>query len=540
MSKRVGAPTDSLDLSDRAAPKPKRKEAAAVPAAPSSSSLAPSGGARKRRTPDPRPPSPEIERGVTPSPQRPGQSFNFASTAANDDSEGEDGFEEVNVFPPGVRRELSSFDPISPPVLPKAKRALEAATKKRARTDESEREGTEDVEAADQQQATATSTAKGKGRATVKQPRAKKAAAADEAASSSSNAAGSSRPRRSAVKPAIVDLRPTELDGVRRAASEDDDDEEEESAAPAAKRRAISKSAPAARKGSKRQAAEPEPESDSDASMADAQPPAAAPASDQEFPPDDRDDQQAVTGEDEQVEDEEEEEDPDALVASAAAPRVRVVNGEVVLDEDSLQIEREVEDTSDRPVIQEDDRSRAMASAAYSKRKSAGRWSKKETDKFFDVRALSLAMQLTTQLLEQFGQNFELISMLLPGRTRAMCIRKLAREDRIDSARVDKAIRARKPIDKDALAAIGITADAPTPPELKPAEKEAEPANEDAQPEASTSAAAREKPASDDDDDDFDGAPFGESAPFAERKSKAVAAPAPEVDSEDEQMEEVP
>ena len=106
------------------------------------------------------------------------------------------------------------------------------------------------------------------------------------------------------------------------------------------------------------------------------------------------------------------------------------------------------------------------------------------------------------QLLEQFGQNFELISMLLPGRTRAMCIRKLAREDRIDSARVDKAIRARKPIDKDALAAIGITADAPTPPELKPVEKETEPMTEDTQPEASTSGAAPDKPASDNDDDD--------------------------------------
>ena len=131
--------------------------------------------------------------------------------------------------------------------------------------------------------------------------------------------------------------------------------------------------------------------------------------------------------------------------------------------------------------------------------------------------------------------------MLLPGRTRAMCIRKLAREDRIDSVRVDKAIRARKPIDKDALAAIGITADAATPPEVKDtAEKETAPV---AEPEpaaaASTSGPSGAQEASDEDNDDFEGAPFGESAPFGASKSKPAAAPAPAGDSDDEEMETV-
>lgn len=132
--------------------------------------------------------------------------------------------------------------------------------------------------------------------------------------------------------------------------------------------------------------------------------------------------------------------------------------------------------------------------------------------------------------------------MLLPGRTRAMCIRKLAREDRIDSVRVDKAIRARKPIDKDALAAIGITADAPTPPEVKDtAEKETAPVAEpEPEPAASTSGPGRaQEEASDEDDDDFEGAPFGESAPFGASKSKPAAAPAPAGDSDDEEMEAV-
>lgn len=401
MPGRVGASTAPATSAHSAVPK--RKGAAApAPAASSSTSLAPAGGARKSKTPDPRPASPEIERGVTPSPQQPNQPFSIApvsGAATADSDEGEDGFEEVNVFPPGAtRRELSSFDPISPPVVPRAKRP-----EKRARTDDAEGGP---VGEADE----STTTGKGKGRAAAaaKKPRAKvakAAAAVVEEEATSSSAAGSSRPRRSAVKPAIVDLRPTELDGRRRPASESGEDEDEEEA-PAAKRRAVSKPTPAPRKGAKKPSAAPE--SDSDESMTEAAPApveeaAAQPTSEQEFPPDDapagEDENEptaAPAGDDEAPEEEaeEEEDDPNALVASAAAPRVRIVNGEVVLDEDSLQVERDVEEDTG-PVVQEDDRSRAMASAAYSKRKSAGRWSKKETDKFFDVRGCTPLASLT-------------------------------------------------------------------------------------------------------------------------------------------------
>ncbi|KAI9469730.1 MAG: hypothetical protein EXX96DRAFT_587227 [Benjaminiella poitrasii] len=129
----------------------------------------------------------------------------------------------------------------------------------------------------------------------------------------------------------------------------------------------------------------------------------------------------------------------DVLTESSNAVQVRIVNGEIVLDTDTLVVERrqatEEFDGEPREVVEENSMSRKVNSQSYGKRKQSSRWDALETELFYEC-------------LSQFGTDFEMISQVLPGRTRGQVRTKFNREERLNPMKVtDYLIKKRKPLD---------------------------------------------------------------------------------------------
>lgn len=101
------------------------------------------------------------------------------------------------------------------------------------------------------------------------------------------------------------------------------------------------------------------------------------------------------------------------------APQLRVVDGQIVLDQDSLQVERQ--DQNDRldemEIVEEHDSTRLVNSLTWSKKIRGERWSAEETALFFDAVRL-------------FGSDFEMITQLFPGRNRKQIRLKWIKEEK--------------------------------------------------------------------------------------------------------------
>lgn len=99
-----------------------------------------------------------------------------------------------------------------------------------------------------------------------------------------------------------------------------------------------------------------------------------------------------------------------------------MVNGQIVLDTDSLTIERSQNDQEfydgAMEVVEESSMTRKVNSHTYGKRKQSSRWSAPETEMFYE-------------LLAQFGTDFETISKVIPNRTRAQVRMKFNREEKL-------------------------------------------------------------------------------------------------------------
>lgn len=74
---------------------------------------------------------------------------------------------------------------------------------------------------------------------------------------------------------------------------------------------------------------------------------------------------------------------------SSNALQVRLVNGQIVLDTDSLTIERTERDIDygdgSVEIVEENSMTRKVNSMTYSKRQASSRWSAAETEEFYDV-----------------------------------------------------------------------------------------------------------------------------------------------------------
>ncbi|CUS14021.1 unnamed protein product [Tuber aestivum] len=119
----------------------------------------------------------------------------------------------------------------------------------------------------------------------------------------------------------------------------------------------------------------------------------------------------------------------------AGAPQMRMVNGELVLDQESIQVnshERNPVDQESMEVVEENMAFRRITSATYSKHKRSERWDTEETGKFYNA-------------LSMFGTDFEIISKLFPGRNRQQLRKKYLNEERKDPQRITDALRTRVP-----------------------------------------------------------------------------------------------
>ncbi|KAI0727819.1 hypothetical protein C8Q72DRAFT_780938 [Fomitopsis betulina] len=133
--------------------------------------------------------------------------------------------------------------------------------------------------------------------------------------------------------------------------------------------------------------------------------------------------------------------------------QVRIgANGETIIDEESLFVNRnEEDDTQNYTHVEESDTTKFVNSLTYGKKTQGSRWSTEETDLFFDA-------------LSQFGENYELISLILPGRDRKACKNKFKAEDKKNPARINFCLNNRKPFDIQTLARMtGKDFSGPTP-----------------------------------------------------------------------------
>ncbi|KAI9552251.1 hypothetical protein GHT06_022613 [Daphnia sinensis] len=148
------------------------------------------------------------------------------------------------------------------------------------------------------------------------------------------------------------------------------------------------------------------------------------------------DKQQEETDEDKQIVDvveEEEEEDAMPVPQLCLGP-----DGEIVLDEQSLVIDtsetkRNKNQLANAPIIIENS-STTVNYGSWRKRPRAGRWSMKETARFY--RALTM-----------LGTNFSLMVKLFPGRDRIDLKRKFKSEEKTNPSLVDKFIVTQIPFD---------------------------------------------------------------------------------------------
>ncbi|KAF7979412.1 hypothetical protein HWV62_42532 [Athelia sp. TMB] len=143
----------------------------------------------------------------------------------------------------------------------------------------------------------------------------------------------------------------------------------------------------------------------------------------------------------------------EAMSTSRFNVQVRIgPNGETIIDEESLYVDRNDEaENLDYTHIEESDTTKFVNSATYGKKFRGSRWSAEETELFFDA-------------LSQFGENYELISFILPGRDRKACKNKFKAEDKRNSHRINFCLNNRIPYDINTLSRMtGKDFSGPTP-----------------------------------------------------------------------------
>lgn len=127
-------------------------------------------------------------------------------------------------------------------------------------------------------------------------------------------------------------------------------------------------------------------------------------------------------------------------VMAQAVPNTIIVNGEIQLDQSSLQIDRHAHAQAERDaeqteVVDESELTRRVNSASWLKREKKESWDEENTDLFYNG-------------LRMFGTDFEMISKMFPGRSRRSIKLKFNREEKLDKNRIkDTLLRERMPVD---------------------------------------------------------------------------------------------
>ncbi len=127
---------------------------------------------------------------------------------------------------------------------------------------------------------------------------------------------------------------------------------------------------------------------------------------------------------------------------SSAGPRMRLVDGQIVIDEDSLALDRHKVAAANLGVLQivdEDDFTTISTQANYMKKEKTKFWDFEAEEKFYDG-------------LRQFGTDFEMIAMFFTDRSRRHIKLKYNKEEKVNPDKITAAlIKERVPIDFDAF-----------------------------------------------------------------------------------------
>ncbi|KAF8593845.1 hypothetical protein BDV93DRAFT_194542 [Ceratobasidium sp. AG-I] len=148
----------------------------------------------------------------------------------------------------------------------------------------------------------------------------------------------------------------------------------------------------------------------------------------------------------------------ETFAETAAAPQIRFVNGEMVLDEDSQFYDRAgpAGNEDAMVVVDEADSTRFSNSASYMRKAGArgSRWTADETEMFY-------------WCLSAFGEDYENIARYL-GRTPLQCKNKTKTEDkRGNEKRITEAIKTRIPLDLEEFGRITGRDFSGPPPEIR-------------------------------------------------------------------------
>ncbi|KAM5452086.1 hypothetical protein MaudCBS49596_003437 [Microsporum audouinii] len=124
-----------------------------------------------------------------------------------------------------------------------------------------------------------------------------------------------------------------------------------------------------------------------------------------------------------------------------AGPQMRIVNGEIVLDTSSLQIDRHADadrNADDMEEVEENPLTRRINAASFGKRTKLETWDEAATDLFYKG-------------LRMFGTDFMMISKMFPGRTRRHIKLKFSNEERREPERIKRTLLGpREPVDLEA------------------------------------------------------------------------------------------
>ncbi|KAM0436953.1 hypothetical protein ACHAPT_002668 [Fusarium lateritium] len=128
--------------------------------------------------------------------------------------------------------------------------------------------------------------------------------------------------------------------------------------------------------------------------------------------------------------------------APPSGPQFRIVDGQIVVDQSSLAVDRHARAAAargDMETVEENDFTRLITSNSFmntSKLRGPNIWTDAETELFY--RGLSM-----------FGTNFEMISKMFPGKQRRHVKLKYNREERHCPRRIDAAVMGEKTVKMD-------------------------------------------------------------------------------------------
>ncbi|KAF9905870.1 Transcription factor TFIIIB component B [Lobosporangium transversale] len=122
------------------------------------------------------------------------------------------------------------------------------------------------------------------------------------------------------------------------------------------------------------------------------------------------------------------------------APQVRVIDGRIELDMDSLTVDHAVVEANGHrgplEYVEESSATKFVNSASFSKKIRSERWTEAETELFYEA-------------ISQWGTDFGIICRLFPSKTRIAVRNKYKREDRLNHNRLAAAMNKKAPIDLD-------------------------------------------------------------------------------------------